>query len=543
VPTLRGRRPTGTSVRLPGLALAAVSATTEPLTHGAPGAGPSFSARDPLGTRLAARFEALAARVGRSRALVAAGLLGLGVFLARPTFPNYDSYYDLVWGKALSHGRLPDYNVLRSPTPHPLAEAVGAFLTLFGGAADRIFVLITIFCFLGLLVCVFRITQLLLGSLIAGVAVLVLLTRVDLDFYAMRAVVDIPFLLLLFWAALLELKSPRRGLPVLGLLALAGLLRPEAWVFSGVYVLWLAPKLSRREFVGYAAFAALAPVIWAASDWIVTGHPLHSLTSTRQVAGQFGRQRSVPKAISLIPDYLGANDKIMNVGAGGLGCLLAIYLLRRRIALPAALMGIGLGMFLVIAAAGLSVIPRYVAVPSILFNVGVAVALFGWTLVSDRRARRAAIGLALVSLALVAWRAHDLFNDGKQLSQQTLFVKHQHRDLKAILQDPAVAPLLGRCDPVTVPTHSAIPVIEYETGLPKSAIQASIAQSGPPDHGLLLIGVSFNFEPAAQRSVTASSQSSARRWWSNYPLSTFKEIASNPYWTAYARCPGAAAAG
>ena len=57
---------------------------------------------------------------------------------------------------------------------------------------------------------------------------------------------------------------------------------------------------------------------------------------------------------------------------------------------------------------------------------------------------------------------------------------------------------------MTVPTHSAIPVVEYETGLPKRAIQATIAQSGPPDHGLLLIGVSFNFEPAAQRSVTAS---------------------------------------
>jgi len=101
-----------------------VSATSEPLTHGAPGAGPSFSARDPLGTRLAARFDALAARVGRSRALVAAGLLGLGVFLARPTFPNYDSYYDLVWGKALSHGQLPDYNVRERLAPDEVVVAV-----------------------------------------------------------------------------------------------------------------------------------------------------------------------------------------------------------------------------------------------------------------------------------------------------------------------------------------------------------------------------------------------------------------------------------
>jgi len=144
----------------------------------------------PPRTPLAARIERLATRKNATRALIAAGLFGLAIFLIRPTFPNYDSYYDLVWGKALAHGHLPDYDVLRSPTPHPLAEAVAAFLTLFGGAADRIFVLITIASFVGLLVCVFRITQILFSTLIAAVAVLILLTRTDLDFYAMRAVVD-----------------------------------------------------------------------------------------------------------------------------------------------------------------------------------------------------------------------------------------------------------------------------------------------------------------------------------------------------------------
>jgi hypothetical protein len=370
------------------------------------------------------------------------------------------------------------------------------------------------------------------------VAVLVVLTRTDLDFYAMRAVVDIPFLLLVFWAALLELERPRRGLPVLILLTLAGLLRPEAWVFAGIYWLWLAPTLTRRQLAVYAGVVALAPVIWAASDWIITGHPLHSLTSTRDVAGQFGRQRSVPKAISLIPTYLGANEKIVDFYIGALGCLLGVYILRRRAAVPAALVGIGLLLFLVIAAAGLSVIPRYLAVPSIVLNVGVAVALLGWTLVRDRRARMAAIALAVLSVGVLAWRSVDLFNDVRTLHGQTLFVKHQHQDLKRVMQDPSVAPLLGRCGPITVPTHSAIPVIEYETGLPKSAIQASIAQKRPPDHGLLFIGANFNFEPAAQRSVTASSQASARQWWSNYPLSTFKLTAVTPYWRVYANCPG-----
>jgi hypothetical protein len=488
------------------------------------------------GTRLYARFEALATRRNATRALIALGLFGLAVFLIRPTYPNYDSYYDLVWGKAIASGHLPDYNVLRTPTPHPLAELYGAFLSLFGGAADRLFVLTTVASFLGLLVVIFRFTQHLLGTLIASVAVLAVLTRTDLEFFAMRAVVDVPFLLLIFSAALLELKRPRAGMPVLLLLGLAGLLRPEAWVFSGAYVLWMYPAVGRRGFVLYAAVAAVAPLLWVISDWVVTGHPLHSLTSTREVAGQFKRQRSVPSSVGLIPSYIGANEKIVNDAVGGLGCLLAIYLLRRRAALAAGLMAIGLVTFLAIAAAGLSVIPRYVVVPSILFNVGVAVALFGWTLVTEPRARRVAIGVAVLSLLLVAWRVPAWANDFRKLHGQTLFVKKQHQYLKSMLEDPAVVPLLRSCGPITVPTHSAIPVIEYETGLPKKSLQATIAQARPPSRGLIFIDITFNFEPAAARSVTGTSANSAQKWWSNYPLSAFKFVASNPFWRVYANC-------
>jgi hypothetical protein len=508
---------------------------TEPLTHGAPSTGAAV--RTGWGARLNARFEALATRRNATRALIWLGFFGLAVFLLRPTFPNYDSYYDLVWGKALASGHLPDYDVLRTPTPHPLAEAYGAFLSLFGGAADRLFVLTTIACFLGLLVVIFRFTQHLLGTLIACAGVLFLLTRTDLEFYAMRAVVDVPFLLMIFSAALIELKRPRAGMPVLALLGLAGLLRPEAWVFSGAYVLWMYPAVGLRGSIRDAAVAAIAPLIWVVSDWIITGHPFHSLTSTRDVAGQFGRQRSVGSAIRLIPDYVGANEKIVNDAVGGLGCLLAIYLLRRRAALAAGLMAIGLVTFLVIAAAGLSVIPRYLVVPSILLNVGVGVALFGWTMVTEPRARRVSIGVAIVSLLLIAWRVPAWVNDFRKLHGQTLFVKKQHRYLKDILEDPSVVPLLRSCGPITVPTHSAIPVIEYETGLSKHALQATIAQARPPSHGLLFLDITFNFEPAAARSVTGTSSNSALKWWSNYPLSAFKYVASNPFWRVYANCP------
>ena len=57
--------------------------------------------------------------------------------------------------------------------------------------------------------------------------------------YGVRAYLDVPYVLLVLGALLVEVRRPRAGAPVLALLALAGLLRPEAWVFSGLYWLYL----------------------------------------------------------------------------------------------------------------------------------------------------------------------------------------------------------------------------------------------------------------------------------------------------------------
>ena len=486
--------------------------------------------------------EASARRTARLLACAVA-LVALAVFLLRPTFPNYDSYYQLVWGQELADGRLPDREVFRTPTPHPLSELVALALAPFGLAADRLLVLVTLGAWLGLLAAVFRFTQLLLGTLVASAAVLVLLTRTDLEFFALRGVVDIWFLALVFAAAVWELARPRAGWGVMTLLVLAGLLRPEGWVFAGLYALWLIPRDGPlrdrlRTALPWLAAAALGPLIWMGWDWVVSGDPLYSLTSTREVAGQFQRDRGPVEAIKLIPDYIGANEKIVNVAAGGLGAVFALWLLRARAALPLALMAIGVAVFLMIAAAGLSVIPRYLAIPSILFNLGVAFAFTAWLVVEHPRARRVAQALAVVALALVAWRAPAYFKDFQKLNGQTNFVKNQHRDLESILDDPRVVPLLAdeSCRPVTTPTHSAIPVIRFLTGLRKEDLVASIAQERPPGRGVLLIGDTFNFEPTAARSTSGVRERSARKWWSNYPISTFRRVAGNERWEAYANC-------
>jgi hypothetical protein len=308
-----------------------------------------------------------------------------------------------------------------------------------------------------------------------------------------------------------------------------------------VYWLYLVPVTPRPALVRYALLVVAPPVLWVAADWIVQGHPLYSLTETRDVAGQFGRNRGIFQAVRLIPDYLTGNDRVVTEGVGGLGLILALALLRRRAWLPLALGGLGVVTFLVIAAAGLSAIPRYLTVPSLLLSVCVAVALGGWTVAREGWLRIVAIAIAIVSVGLIAWRVPSYHRDAATLDDQAAFVASQHHDLLGVIDDPRVVPLLQSCWPITTPTHSAIPVLRYETGLPKQALQASIQQRQPPARGLLLISRTFQFEPKVARRTVGTGGSASAQWWSNVVLPGYGLVARVGRWAVYAKdCPTSA---
>ena len=160
-------------------------------------------------------------------------------FFVYPTYPNYDSYYSLLWGREVLDFQLPGFEGFRVPTEHPLAIVAGmVFSPLPGG--DRLFIAAILASFLWLIWGVYRLGRTAFTPLVGGVAALLTLTRFDFGFLAARGYIDIPYMAIVVWAAALEAARPRRGVPVLLLLAAAGLLRPEAWVLSGLYWLWLA---------------------------------------------------------------------------------------------------------------------------------------------------------------------------------------------------------------------------------------------------------------------------------------------------------------
>ena len=68
-------------------------------------------------------------------ALALALAVAVLVWWVTRTYPNYDSYYHLVWGRELLDGISPSFEAYAAPTQHPLYVGIGALFSLLGTSA------------------------------------------------------------------------------------------------------------------------------------------------------------------------------------------------------------------------------------------------------------------------------------------------------------------------------------------------------------------------------------------------------------------------
>ena len=196
------------------------------------------------------------------------------------------------------------------------------------------------------------------------VAAALVLTRAPVLSFGTRAYVDLPYVALVLGALALELRRPRAGAPVLALLALAGLLRPEAWLFSGAYLLWIAyvpgeRRLSLRPALRLLPLALAAPVGWALVDLVSTGDALASLTGTRDNVDALGRATGLDGLFSAGPRRLGEVVRESGLLAAALGAALGLMWLRARTVVALAATALAFAALAVLALAGLPVVTRY----------------------------------------------------------------------------------------------------------------------------------------------------------------------------------------
>jgi hypothetical protein len=407
--------------------------------------------------------------VHRARIAAVAALLGAAAWaLTGRGLVNYDTLYSLVWGRDLARGTLPDYDVTLAPTPHPLALVGGALLGPLSATADHgvhgeaavTVVLIGAFASLGALGwVVYRLGAEWFNPAAGVLAAAIVLTRRPVLDFGARAYVDVPYLVLVLGALLVETRRRRAGAPVLALLGLAGLLRPEAWLFSVMYLAWMwrAPR-SRDPWL--VVLAAAAPLLWALSDLVITGNPLHSLTGTRGNAETLERITGLGAVPETAPRRLGEilREPVL-VGAAG-GGLLALAWLRERARLGAVVGVAAMVAFCVLAAAGLPILGRYLLLPATILALFCGAGAFGWAALprGDRHRRIWAWFGAATLVLLVAFIPAQIDRIGalrRALERQDRI----QGDLAALVRTPRPAAIRPDCAPITVPNHRPVPLL------------------------------------------------------------------------------------
>ena len=403
-----------------------------------------------------------------------------------PGFVNYDAQWALLWARDAWHGFLPEYAADFAPTPHPLATAVSSLALPLGAQADIAMLWLTLLSFGALVYLTYRLGAELFSPWVGAVAALVVLTRPVIERDALIGYQDLPFAALVIGAVLLEAQRARRGLPVLALLAVAGLLRPEAWVLAGIYWLWLWPATSTRERVRNAAVVAAAPLIWAATDWIVTGDPLHSLHGTAALAEEADRRRSVGDVPYWTAQYFGFLLREPLVLGVPIGLTFAWLYTRRRAALPLAVVAAMVAVFAIGPLFGLPLIRRYIETPAVLLTLFYGLAVCGWMLLprGGARTRWMIVGgvAAALSLAYLPWHLNEL----ERVDRRVGLDRVMYSDLQRVAEAPAVRAAFARCAPLTSGDHRPIPFIRYWLGGDPGSVGTVASGASPMGRMLLL---------------------------------------------------------
>jgi hypothetical protein len=378
-------------------------------------------------------------------------------YFAFPTYPTYDSFYALLWGRDLLHLHLPDFSVYRGPTEHPLAIAFGMFCSIFGEGGARLMVFGSIASFVGVVAGMYRLGRLCFGPVVGWIAALLVLSRFFVENLAAQGYLDISYVALIVWAAVLEVERPRRGTPVFLMLAAAGLLRPDAWVLSGVYWLWCSWRADNRRRLKYLALAAIAPLVWVSVDAVVTGNPLYSLTATAGLAQELERTQGFSSVLVSVWSYADRIDKLPVLLGGLIGVPLAIWMAPRRVLVPLAALVLLTGVYVLEGAAGASVVDRYLLGAATVMLVFCAVSLGGWAMLRPGSKLRRAwiIGAAalLVYGAGLAATTVSLSSLRTTLAYQEDF----HKGLARALANPQVKAQLNRCKLLSLPNNKLIP--------------------------------------------------------------------------------------
>jgi hypothetical protein len=404
-------------------------------------------------------------------AAVALAALAGAATLALPATLGYDAWAWTVWGRQLAHL---DLATTAGPSFKPLPVLALAPLSVLGAATPVVWMgLMRAAAVLSLLLA-YRLGARLAGPLAGAVAALSLALSADLYRTALLGSAEPVLIALTLGAADRHLAGRRDW--ALVLVALAGLIRPEAWVLLGAYgvFVWLREPGLRPLA---AAAVILPPVLWLGMDWIGSGDPLHASSTATSATEGSAANAKVP-AVEVVRR---AADAII-VPTLILAAVGVLFAARRRDRPVLSLAGLALGWIAVVAImaeAGFTGTRRYLAAPAAALCVVAGVGLV-WLLeaVRERRARIAlGVAVALLALAPALLRARE---DARMLSVARSQADQRHELVRAVDRAGGRAAVLRPGRPAVNPWLQT--ALAWELDVPLSGVQATWSSSRRHPH-------------------------------------------------------------
>jgi hypothetical protein len=194
---------------------------------------------------------------------------------------------------------------------------------------------------------------------------------------------------------------------------------------------------------------------------------------------------------------------------------------------------IGMGTFVLVGLAGLSVIDRYLLVPSLMVMVFAAVTLggFGMLRAGKLRTAWAVAALAVTLYGALFTATHVNFST---FDNELRFRGQSHAALEALFRNPKVRAAM-RCGPVSVPNHKLVPDTRWVL---KAGVDDVIARSDPAQRNRIRRGVAVYATSRASllRQGFTPEDSSTEDIQNSLPMPGFTFVAATPFYGAYVRC-------
>jgi hypothetical protein len=226
----------------------------------------------PSGTALAD------ARAHGGLLLVAISVAIAALTLLLPSAPTYDPWSWIIWGREIAHF---DLVTTGGPSWKPLPVLFTTVFSLFGSWAPDLWLVVARAGAIAGVVLAFRVARRLGGGIVGGVAAAAALAIAPW-WIRNAALGNSEGLIVAFLLATIDrhLAGDRRAAFLLAVCA--GLLRPEAWPFLGLYGLWLLWRraLPARLIIG-AGVGVVA--LWLVPEWLGSGDLLRAAHRAKDV--------------------------------------------------------------------------------------------------------------------------------------------------------------------------------------------------------------------------------------------------------------------